>query len=247
MDLNKDIALRLIRGQSIRAIAQSVGLTYYNTYKKFLWMKRVTDYHKQFVKISAKSIQFDELETIEHTKCKPVNIVLVVDEKYRVLAAKVAEMPCKGRLAEFSRKKYGPRKNQRAEKVLEALNEVKSYSVSPIIEISSDAHPTYRGLVRQVFPNISYIQYSAREQKKKYQERMHENNHKKKYDPLFRVNHKSALLRYRINRLVRRSWSTTKKITNLQTVLDILILENLGVIHLLPKSSVKNWDFGEFG
>src|SRR5437870_2270683 len=58
-DLNKDMTLRIIRGQSLRSIAECIGLTYYNTYKKFLWLKRIVEYHRQFVKFSAKSIQFD--------------------------------------------------------------------------------------------------------------------------------------------------------------------------------------------
>lgn len=81
----------------------------------------------------------------------------------------------------------------------------------------------------------------------KYQERMHENNHKHKYDPLFYVNHLSGRLRDRIKRLVRRSWCTTKKIENLQLCLDLYVLENLGVIHLRPKTAVSGWDIGGFG
>ena len=197
--------------------------------------------------MSANEIEFDELETIEHTKCKPVNIILVVNEKYQILAAKVAEMPAKGRLAEFSRKKYGSRRNQRSEKLHEAFQEVKSHLVTLPNEIRSDAHPAYKKLVKQYFPDTIYRQFSVREKKMKYQERMHENNHKKKYDPIFRVNHISARLRDRVKRLVRRNWCTTKKLENLQLTLDLYVLESLGALHLYPKSTAKNWDFGEFG
>ncbi len=247
MDLNKIIALRIIEGNSLRSISRTEGLTYNNTYKKFLWLKKVVNFHKKSTVMQAKEIQFDELETIEHTKCKPVNIVLLVNEKYQLLAAKVAEMPAKGRLAEFSRKKYGHRKNQRSEKMHEAFQEVKSCLTGRLSEIRSDAHPAYRNFVKQHFPDTPYLQFSARAKKMKYQERMHENNHKRKYDPLFGVNHVSARLRDRIKRLVRRSWCTTKKLVNLQLTLDLYVLENLGILHLRPKSAVKDWDFGGFG
>jgi len=247
MDLNKKIALLIVEGNSLRSISRTEGLTYYNTYKKFLWLKRIVNFHKNSARTNAKTIQFDELETIEHTKCKPVNIMLFVNEKCQVLAAKAAEMPAKGRLAEFSRKKYGQRKNERAEKLNEAFKEVKSRLVSPVDEIRSDAHPAYKKFVKEYFPNTPYLQFSARAQKKKYQERMHENNHKNKYDPLFWVNHMSGRLRDRNKRLVRRSWCTTKKIENLQLSLDLFVLNNLGAIHLHPTSAARAWDIGEFG
>ncbi|MGZ3809720.1 MAG: transposase, partial [Bacteriovorax sp.] len=43
------------------------------------------------------------------------------------------------------------------------------------------------------------------------------------YDPLFKINHTCAMLRYRINRLVRRTWCTTKKIEMLENHLQIYI------------------------
>ena len=247
MDLNKTIAQRIVEGNSLRSISRSEGLTYYNTYKKFLWLKKVVNFHKKSTVMHAKELQFDEVETIEHTKCKPANIVLVVNEKYQILAARVAVMPAKGRLAEFSLKKYGPRINQRAEKLQEAFLEVKSFLVTPAAEIRSDAHPAYKKIVRQFFPETPYLQFSARAKKMKHQERMHENNHKHKYDPLFSVNHLSGRLRDRVKRLVRRNWCTTKKLENLQLCLDLYVLHNLGVIHLHPKSGVRGWDIGEFG
>lgn len=247
MDLNKKIALSIIEGNSLRSISRQVGLTYNNTYKKFLWLKKVVEFHKKFTVMHAEQLQFDELETIEHTKCKPVNLVLLVNEKYQLLAAKAAVMPAKGRLAEFSRKKYGKRKNQRAEKMQEAFEDVKNCLVGPILEIRSDAHPAYRKFVKQYFPDTPYLQFSARAQKMKYQERMHEKNHKNTHDPLFIVNHISGRLRDRIKRLVRRNWCTTKKVENLQLCLDLYVLENLGVIHLRPKSAVRGWDIGAFG
>ena len=158
MDLNKRIALSIIEGNSLRSISRQEGLTYNNTYKKFLWLKRVVNFHKKFTLMRAETIQFDELETIEHTKCKPVNVILIVNENCQILTAKVAEMPAKGRLAEFSRKKYGQRRNQRAEKMQEAFAEVKSCLVGPVVEIRSDAHPAYKKFVRQCFPDTSYLQ-----------------------------------------------------------------------------------------
>ena len=48
-------------------------------------------------------VQFDELETFEHTKMKPLSVSMVVTAQRHILGFKVSRMPCKGRLAEKSR------------------------------------------------------------------------------------------------------------------------------------------------
>jgi hypothetical protein len=42
-------------------------------------------------------------------------------------------------------------------------------------------------------------------------------------DPLFAINHTCAILRANINRLIRKTWCTTKKKDNLQRHLDLFI------------------------
>jgi len=42
-------------------------------------------------------------------------------------------------------------------------------------------------------------------------------------DPLFCINHQLAMLRARISRLVRRSWTTTKKIECLEAHLALMV------------------------
>ena len=66
---------------------------------------------------SLAEIQFDDLETSEHTKCKPLSVALAVDPRTRrILHYEVASMPAKGKLAEISRKKYGARPDERPQK-----------------------------------------------------------------------------------------------------------------------------------
>jgi transposase-like protein len=53
-------------------------------------------------------IQFDDLETSEHTKCKPLSVTLAVDpETRKILSFQVSTMPARGPLAKVSRRKYG--------------------------------------------------------------------------------------------------------------------------------------------
>lgn len=221
MDLNNVLIQLLTEGSSLRSASRILGMTYYNTYKKFLWLKKFVAIEKTKLNLKADKIQFDEMETIHHTKCKPLSIALAVNEKHEILEAKVAQMPAKGRLALFSVRKYGYRKDERAEKLNEVFMSLK-LKYTPV-SIESDAHPSYLSIVKTYFPQVPYTQYNQTE-KKRHQDRLHEKLHKKRYDPLFNVNHKCALLRSHIKRLTRRSWCTTKKVENLQLHLDLFIV-----------------------
>ena len=194
--------------------------------------------------MTAKELFFDESETIEHTKCKPLSIVLVTNEKYKILSMKVAVMPAKGKLAAISRKKYGWRPNERNQKILEAFAEVKAHLHSMPSIIKSDLYPSYGSLVKASFPGIPHVQFLGKDKKKKHQERLHELRQKREYDPLFAVNHAAAMIRDRIKRLVRRSWCTTKRVENLQLHLDLYVLDNLGLLNIRPKSAIGFADFG---
>ena len=210
-------------------------------------MRRVVESQQKNIFLNATELFFDESETIEHTKCKPLNIAIVANEKYQILAMKVAVMPAKGKLAAISRKKYGWRPNESHQKIMQAFSEVKNNLVSSPLVLKSDMHPAYAKLVQAVFPGIIHRQYLAKEKKKKYQERLHENLRKRIHDPIFSVNHAAAKIRDRIKRLCRRSWCTTKRVDNLQLQLDLFVLDNLGLLKIRPKSALDLVDFGGLG
>lgn len=223
MDLNYQLAKLLVEGASLRSASRILGLTYKNTYQKFLWLKKVVEEKKKLLQYSESEIQFDELETIHHTKCKPLSITIVTSKEY-LLALQVAEMPAKGRLAKISRQKYGERKDERQSVVESTLNYVKAKLKTNPIVIKSDASPIYRSIVSRVFPQSFYEQHSRAGELEKLRSKIHESNHKRRFDPLFDVNHACALLRSQIKRLTRRSWCTTKKIENLQLHLDLFVV-----------------------
>ena len=223
MDLNFKLAKLLVEGCSLRASSRILGLSYSNTYKKFLWLKTIIELKKRDLKYFAEKIQIDELETIHHTKCKPLSIALVANEKHELLSAQVAEFPAKGRLSEISIKKYGPRIDERTHKIQESLLEVKRSLQNKVKLIESDQNPRYGKMVRSVFGGVEYRQHN-RAEKERVQARLHEKMQKKRFDPLFVINHQCARLRSQIKRLTRRSWCTTKKVENLQLHLDLFIV-----------------------
>ena len=110
------------------------------------------------------AIQFDELQTIEHTKCKPLSIAMAVSvSKRKILGFQVSTMPATGYLAKISRKKYGVRPDLR-KKGLDTLFKTLVEKLPPTIEIRSDECPYYKPVVHRYFPRatLSSVQGSKR-------------------------------------------------------------------------------------
>ena len=157
------------------------------------------------------AIQFDELNTIEHTKCKPLSVSMAVSEKSRkIIGFRVSQMPATGHLARISRKKYGDRADFRMEGMNDLFKQLKSM-LSPKISIKSDECSFYHGVVNRHFPQAKYEQHHSHRSSVAGQGEL-----KKVWrDPLFYNNHTFAMLRANINRLVRKTWCTTKKVSRL--------------------------------
>lgn len=223
MDLNPKLQKLLIEGSSIRSSSRLLGMTYANTYRKFKWLIQLAKVEKDKLHFSAKTLQFDEMETILHTKCKPLSIAIMVNENYQILSLKVAQMPAKGKLAQISRKKYGKLPDEREQIMHESFKDLKLKLLNKPVKVLSDEKPSYRKFVKEYFPEALYETHS-RIDKDLHRDRLHEKIHKKPFDPLFQLNQRCALLRSQIKRLTRRSWCTTKKLENLQGHLDLFIL-----------------------
>ena len=163
-------------------------------------------WRNQIPRNSISEIQFDDLETAEHTKCKPLSVTLAVDPKNRkILNFKVSQMPAKGLLAKRALKKYGYRKDLRPKSWDQAFFELKSILRSDAI-IKSDENPHYPRYLRSHFPNATHIQFKGARGAVTGQGELK----KLRFDPLFTLNHTCAMLRANINRLFRRTWCISK-------------------------------------
>lgn len=157
------------------------------------------------------SIQFDELQTIENTKCKPLSIALAISsESRKILAFRVSQMPATGYLAKISRIKYGFRKDFRLAGLVDLFQELYK-KLHPKISISSDKCSFYEPVVSAYFPQAIYTQFKGKKGSVYGQGELK----KTVYDPLFYINQTFAMLRSNINRLVRKTWCTTKKVQRL--------------------------------
>lgn len=188
---------------------------------------------KQFETSPAELVQFDDVETSEHSKCKPLSISMAVETTHRkILAFEVSIMPAKPPLVEKALRKYGPRPDHRPQGLRNMFAALKPI-VSPVASFTSDRHFFYPGPLRRAFPHAEHIRVWARRGCIAGQGELKRIG----YDPLFSLNHTAAMLRANINRLFRKTWCTTKK---RERLIDHLYLYTTFHNEILTREKVIN-------
>ena len=222
--INHRVMLLLSSSVSMRRIAIILGTSRTTVARKLIFLAKQARRKQQTFLDNIvlrdgrfTQIQFDDLETFEHTKCKPVTVTVVVDPTRRwIIDFTLAPIAAKGPLAEISRKKYGKRKDlsrvNRQELFFRLQPRVHAYA-----EFSSDEHAHYPVLIRSHFPKAVHHRHKSIRGCVTGQGELK----KTQFDPLFKINHTLAMLRANINRLVRRTWCTTKLMTRLADHLAI--------------------------
>ncbi len=218
--INFQLLKLLCSGVSMRGAGRILNIHYITVARKLKFLaKRSRKSHEKFLKNfpKVKIIQFDDVITSEHTKCKPLAITLAVKEGSReILGTQVSSMPAMGHLSKIALKKYGSRKDTRVQgirKLFKTLQGVTDVN----LEMMSDEHPFYPMQVRRFFPKAIHKCYKGRKACIAGQGELKKGG----YDPLFSLNHTAAMLRANINRLFRKTWCTTKKIQALEDHLMI--------------------------
>ena len=234
--INSTVARILSASVSLRETARILKINRKTVSRKLIFMglKSKIELEKFNRKIpKATSVTYDDLETFEHTKCKPVSVGLMVEEKTRrILGYNVARMPAKGLLAKLSVKKYGRRKDERPKKRKELFLKMKDL-IEDVSLIKSDDSPHYLNDLKQFYPKAIHVRFKGRASSIVGQGELK----KVGFDPLFSINHTCATLRARTSRLVRRTWNTTKKPERLDLHLAIICLfhnRNLKAFDLPP-------------
>jgi len=210
-DLNESFRKLLCSSVSQRRIARLHGVDRKTVVRKFLFLaeqaKKELEADQRSFTTKRTEVQFDEMETFEHTKCKPLSIPLIVCAKTRkILGFSVASMPANGPLAKIALQKYGPREDQRPKKAEGLFTQVRDL-IDPKAKIISDQNPKYPSWLKPHFPNASHKAYKGRRGCIVGQGELK----KAGFDQLFSLNHTAAMIRANVNRLVRRTWCTTKK------------------------------------
>lgn len=165
-------------------------------------------------------VQLDDLETSEHSKCKPLSVALAVEPNSRkILGFQVSRMPAKGLLAERARKKYGTRRDERPKGWARLLRELKTV-VREDAHWLSDQNPHYPAVLSRHFPKAVHTTVLGARGAGTGQGELK----KLGFDPLFSLNHTCAMLRANLNRLFRRTWCTTKTQQGLEDHLALYVV-----------------------
>lgn len=163
------------------------------------------------------NIQIDDLITKENSKLKPLSVTLVVDENRRtILALEVSKIPAFGHLTKIALKKYGYRKDEHSaglDRVFQTITPI----VSPEVLIKSDEHQRYPTFISAYLPKAKHLTFKSERSCITGQGELK----KKNFDPIFIVNHTCAILRANVNRLIRKTWCTTKDPMRLKDHLDV--------------------------
>jgi hypothetical protein len=83
--------------------------------------------------------------------------------------------------------------------------------VSPDCEVTSDENPHYPTWVQKHHPMANHVRVPGGRGAVTGQSELRARG----FDPMFALNHTCAMLRANINRLFRRTWSTSKRIDRL--------------------------------
>lgn len=222
--INKVVRELLCSGVSQRRIARLLKINRKTVVRKLLHLEfeaRIghVDFLSQFRHEEIQSVQFDEMESFEKTKCLPLSIPLIVlPESRKILGFRVGRMPANGPLAEISRKKYGHREDDRATEAHSLFSEVRSL-LSQNLSITTDQNPKYPGWIRRCFPDAEHTNVKGRRGCVVGQGELK----KIGFDPIFSLNHTCAMIRANVNRLFRRTWCTTKRRDRLEAHLAIYV------------------------
>lgn len=222
--LNSAIDRYLCSGVSQRRAAKLLGIDPKTVARKlrFLGAQARAENEKDLVPFKScklKSVQFDDLETSEHTKCKPLSVSLAVAPRSRkILGFSVSQMPAKGLLVKIAKRKYPHRPDHRSRGWGELFYGLQRF-VAPEATFLSDENPHYPKFVAHYFPNAKHETTPGGRGAIVGQGELK----KLKFDPLFSLNHTCAMLRANLNRLFRRTWCTTKKVHGLIDHLAIYV------------------------
>lgn len=209
--LNYTVFSLLVSGVSQRRCSFLLRINRKTVVRKFLFMgsfcrDQLPILNKALHK-NIHEIEFDDLETSEHSRYKPLSVTMAVEHKTRkILGFKVAQMSSKTTLSGKVLKKYGRRKDDRKKMRQKLFAEIKPM-LSSYVTIKSDQNPHYEIDVKKAFPQAAHIQYKGRKPTRTGLGELKCGG----FDPLFSLNHTFAMLRANINRLFRKTWCTTKK------------------------------------
>lgn len=208
----------------MRSCAYNLNLARKTIERKFVYLAKKSRMNQKALLESwrhnpIEDVQFDDLISSIHTKLKPVSVSVVIDPgTFKILGARVAEIPAFGKIAAMSRRKYGRRQNQHPQVLSELLFDLKD-SISSEVVFKTDEHKRYPEIIGKHFPRAQHKTYKGLHASIVGMGELKTKN----YDPLFAINHTLACFRGGMNRFIRKTWCTSKTLKHTQDHIDIYI------------------------
>lgn len=219
--INQELFKLLVSGVSLRRASQILGVEYNTVVAHFNYLADVVriEHHKHLKTIQTTFVQVDEMETYLHARAKPLSVPLVVRVKTgEILGFAVAKMPARGTLAQLGLQKYNWYDDERSKKFQAMLVCIK-HCFAQTITFKCDNNTSYNKWITNQVPNAKLEQITAGKKKAK-------RDGDKDFDPLFSINNTFARMRHDMNRLARKTWSTTKAIHGLENHIWLYIAWN---------------------
>lgn len=196
--------------------------------------KRSRAYFAKVAVTGLRSVQFDEMQSSIHTKCKPVAIPMAVDSETRmILALGVASMPAQAPLIDKALRKYGPRADDREGAIVKVLERIRPM-LAQGAQITTDSAFRYPSPIRRHLPEAIHMTVKGRKSSAGGQGELK----KIGFDPIFAFNHTAAMVRDSVARLIRKTWCNSKRMDRLEDHLYIYSHHhNLERLPILPKGA----------
>ena len=206
--INWTVRWYLSSKMSMRRAALTLGVVPRTIARKLDYHARIArDYFARLPDREIPYVNFDELQSSVHTKCKPVSIPFAVDARTRrVLGLRVVDMPAQHPLIEISLRRYGPRPDDRPQGIRETLLAIRP-NVAPTVQIVTDRADRYLLPIAELYPSATHVRHKSRRARHGGQGELKVGWH----DPLFTLNHTAAMVRDGIGRMVRKTWGNSKR------------------------------------
>jgi transposase-like protein len=219
-EINTLLFKLLVSGVSLRRAAQILEVKYDTVVLHFQYLaEQAQKQHQLFLQtVQTSFVQVDELETFIHARPKALSVPMVVRVKTgEILGFNVAKMPANGFLADIGKSLYQWTVDERSAKFQSMLQDIAG-SLKPNVTFKCDSKSSYPKWIHSIVPNAVIEQIVAGKKKSK--------SEPKAFDELFSINNTFARMRHDMNRLARKTWSTTKSIQGLEAHIWLYVAWN---------------------
>jgi transposase-like protein len=218
--INSPLFKLLVSGVSLRRAAIILNVDYNTVLYHFEYLaKRAKEHHENFLlSFETSFVQMDELETFLRARARALSVPMVVRFKTGdILGFAVAQKPANGKLASVGAKLYNWTLDQRPSKIKKMLTDIQ-HCFKPGITIRTDSKGAYKTWINSAVPHANVQQVISTKALPP--------GTPKPYDELFAINNTFARMRHDMNRLGRKTWSTTKTIKGLENHIWLYVAWN---------------------